>query len=723
MITLEPPFYSVRGTTVLRDHEDPDQFYALPPRARLSRGEEGPEFVLYKYRRDLTDNPELDPTRAVGAGMAFLTSDASIADNELEALRTEVSRLAGRQNARVSQPLFLSGKAQLLIGDNRDDGMITVARSEVPVSPAAPHRATFALDLTAEGAALIEQAVAGGAVPAGMTYEFGFDGLLPALHATVKMDYDRVYDRFAASIGFEYSAVRVELDAELAWLRENGYIDIQITEFSSEADHKWQRQLVDELVRMRVAQDFFQPGMPPSPTAGSQGGALANMLTSILGDGEPTASSAMFVGKLKYQRTDELKTFRMEWSGRSAVSLIHTCVGLLTNQWDEEEGETPKVLEIDTDDDFFDHLRVTLRPAIDFDSYPDLREVVVHLAHGEDRTSFAFNADAVEPAVFTDAMDGPRDDTYRWSVDLSFDDTNGQGPGSISVGPFESTSRQLVVQPQDHFRSRAVRLVAGPLVAGSVTGFRVSLAVPDTELSHEIVLDEATPETTWRVRQPAGEGRIPVQVRIDWLDGDGVPQEGKWEDLEGDHLVALGPFRDVLEVRVLPNLDWQAVLWGEVALRYMDEDHVFEKTLRFDPGSPPEAVAVQVPLLDPQKRAFEVSRLIQFADGTVEQSDDWEPLERPVVVLGPKPRRTKQIRIARLGAFGDALAVRIDLMVDDEPFAVLMTAADSPQATVDLPLDEDGQLAYSYTVTSIGIEGENELRAGESTSPLLVIKL
>lgn len=719
MITLEPPFYSVRGHTVLRDHADPDLHHVLPLRARLARTDEGPEFTLYKYRRDLTDNPELDPTQAAGAGMAFLTIDATITDSELEAIRGEVRRLAGRPNVRVAPALFKTGVAQLLVAQPEDGKLLTVARTEVPVSPASPHRATFALSLSAEGAALIEQAAQGGDVPAGVTYQFDLDGLLPALHATVKMDYERIYDRFAASIGFEYQMVRVELDAELAWLRENGLIDIDIIEFSSEQEHAWQRKLVEELVRQRVSQDFFRPGMPPSPTEGNKGGALANVLTSILGDSEPTASSAMFVGKLKYQRTDELRTFRMQFDGRSAVALVHTCVGMLANQW--EEDETPRIREIDTDDDFFDHLRVTVRPAIDFASHPDLTGAVVHLAHGEDRTSYAFSAQEQAPQVFSDAMDGPVDDRYSWSLDLSFDDTHGRGPGTLSVGPFETNARQLVVQPQDHFRARTVRLDAGPLVEGSVTGFRVALAVPDTDIRDELMLDAATEHLTWRVRQPAGEGPIPVTVRVDWLDGDGVPQEGREEPLEGDHVVALGPFRDVLEVRVLPNLDWNAVLWAEMSLRYRDEDHVFEKTVRFDRNTPTDPVSIRIPLLDPDKRSYEISPLIQHADGTVEQPDGWEEVDRPVVVLGPEPRRTKTIRIARLGSMGDALAMRVDLTVGDEPFAVLFTPTDSPQATVELPLTDDGLLEYSYRITTITMEGEQELRSGDSGSPLLVV--
>ncbi len=67
MLTIKPPFYQIRGVTIFRDHERPDDFYYLPPRAALARQGDRLSCTLFKYRRDLTDNPALDPTRARGA--------------------------------------------------------------------------------------------------------------------------------------------------------------------------------------------------------------------------------------------------------------------------------------------------------------------------------------------------------------------------------------------------------------------------------------------------------------------------------------------------------------------------------------------------------------------------------------------------------------------------------------------------------------------------------
>ena len=199
MLTIEPPFYQVRGVTVFRDHADADQFWVLPPPPRLVRDErdgdngDGPAFTLYKYRRDLTDNPALDPTRARGAGLALFEVVAALDRPAL--LQAEVASLSGRPDARLTPVLFRSGEVRAILAHAEGDSFVEdLAESRVaPIT--APHRAAFALALSAEGATLFEQAARGGDIPAGVVYELRFLALTPALSARVRMDYDRIYDR------------------------------------------------------------------------------------------------------------------------------------------------------------------------------------------------------------------------------------------------------------------------------------------------------------------------------------------------------------------------------------------------------------------------------------------------------------------------------------------------------------------------------------------------
>jgi len=194
MLTIEPPYYSVRGITIFRDHADQDQFYYLPGAVALART--GPDqalaFTLYKYRRDLTDNPALDPSKARGAGLALMETEIPLA--KPQAVLADLSSQAQRPNAKLSPVFFRSGVVHALAAHSSGDTMIEdlVESSTAPVT--SPYHAAFALALTAEGATLFEQAAKGGTIPVGVVYEMKFLALTPSLHARVTMDYDRIYD-------------------------------------------------------------------------------------------------------------------------------------------------------------------------------------------------------------------------------------------------------------------------------------------------------------------------------------------------------------------------------------------------------------------------------------------------------------------------------------------------------------------------------------------------
>src|SRR5581483_2785929 len=190
MLTIEPPIYQVRGVTIFRDHEDPDQFYFLPPVPRLAPQGDGVAFALFKYRRDLTDNPELDPTRAKGGGLALFEVETPVPS--AAAIQAELSSLAQRADARLSPVLFRSGTVQAIVAHAEGDRFVQDLVNARAAPLTYPHHAAFALALSAEGATLVEAAARGGQLPVGVAYEFRFPALTPSLHARAHMDYDRI---------------------------------------------------------------------------------------------------------------------------------------------------------------------------------------------------------------------------------------------------------------------------------------------------------------------------------------------------------------------------------------------------------------------------------------------------------------------------------------------------------------------------------------------------
>src|SRR5262249_43146958 len=164
-------FYQIKGVTIFRDDRDPDQFYYLPAAVELARLADGktPAFTLYKYRRDLTDNPALDPTKARGAGMALFETEMPLEHSVL--LLTELSSQAQRPNARLDPVMFRSGKVHAIVAHSREDKFVEDLVETTNAPQTSPYHAAFALALSAEGATLFDQAARGGQIPAGGVYE------------------------------------------------------------------------------------------------------------------------------------------------------------------------------------------------------------------------------------------------------------------------------------------------------------------------------------------------------------------------------------------------------------------------------------------------------------------------------------------------------------------------------------------------------------------------
>lgn len=727
MLTIEPPFYQHAGVTVFRDHQDPDQLYYLPPAPRLAVTGNALAFTLYKYRHDLTDNPERDPTRAVGAGFALLETEAGLDARDLARLSAYAVDQTGRSGARLSPVVMRSASAKALVAHGEGDALIESLVDHQPVPVTAPHHAAFSLALTAEGAALVEQALAGGAVPVGVAYQMRFLALTPALHARVHVDYRRAYDRLAGSIGFHYY-VGLELDAEIKDLVESGAIRIEITSFSDDEDEARQMKLVTALIRDRLQSDLMKPSLPPQPAeGGSPVGALLSALG--LGGGEATASSAVFVLKAKAEVEHELKDLDLVFDGRTAIELSHDVAAFLSAMRGDD-APAPTVRELDLDDPFFSELRVDVRPVMSFDDMADLIEVDVDVALGDRRWACAFTRAAHEPQRFEVPLTRPGADEYEVRVDYHFDAERGAGPTTLSSGPFTTRGRVLAIDPLSDLRYRRLRILAGPVDFKLVPRLDVALRVPaDTDsapdlASAEITLDAAHPEAAWSLRQARSAAPPRIVARTDWEDGAGRRHAGDEITVDGDSYVALGPYRDVLALAVQPVVDWKLVSQLQVEIRYTDGDYVVDRTLGFTATAAATA-RVEIALLDPRQRRYRYRQTRFRLDGTIAE-DDWQDADRSVLVVGPERKTTADVRIDVLAIPPDVLAVRVDLFATDatgaEQDSPMLFRPGDGEKIASVALDAGGRLHYRYEVRRIRAGGDELVRTGESDGPLLVVQ-
>jgi hypothetical protein len=727
VVTIEGPLYQVRGATILRDLDDPDQLHLLPPAARLAPAGDGLAFTLYKYRRDLTDNPELDPTRAKGAGLALFEVDTSAAN--LDAIQAEAAALAGRPNARLSPVLFRSGTVQAIVAHADGDRFIEdlVDRRAAPLTY--PHHAAFAMALSAEGASLFEAAARGGLLPVGVALELRFLAVTPSLYARVHMDYDRIYDHFAASVGFVYYYVSARLDLDLAWLVEHDLIQIEIVAFTDDEDRDRQQKLVMDLVRTRIQNDFFRSGIPAEPEQGLAG-PLGQLLAGMVGGSgsKVTSASALFVLKAKYEVVKERKELDLLFDGRTAVELTHVVTGTLASM--TAEGPPPTILAIDLDDRFFSSLDVQVLSTIDFEEMDDLREVAVHLSHGDHRDSYRFSPDDPGPYRFAVALDDPGDDEYEYSVEYHFDPDLGGGASLVTAGPFRSRHRVLVIDPLAHLRYLRLRVLLGPVDPAQVPRIRVHLRVQGEPGQPDLVQDSVTvdaqqPELQWRQRLPMAFSTPRVFARTEWEDPAGRLHPGDQTEVTGDSFVALGPFRDVLAVSVVPAAAWTAVNQVLVELRYVDGDYRQDRALTFTAAGGGAAQAVQIPLLDPERRGYRWRQVLFRKDGTTSEAA-WAEVDQAVLVVGREPPPPGQVRVVWVGDAAGAFGLQVDFWVAqtlgaEEHVPAFLRATDG-ETTVQLPLDHQGQLRYRYQVRRFGPEGDEVVGVGTGESALLVVR-
>jgi hypothetical protein len=726
VLTIEAPYYFIKGITVFRDHLDPDQFYFLPGNPKLAAENGKLDFTLYKYRFDITDNPGSDPTRAKGAGVALFSTE--IPAENLQALQDEVASQSGRSNARLTPVMFTSASVHALVAHTDGDNLISDLVETHPAPIVSPHHAAFALALTAGGATLMEAAVRGGTSPVGVVYEMSFLALSPAVNAKVRMQYDRVYDDFSVSLGFTYYYISAKLDLEIESLIERDLIHIEIVSFTDAADEERQRQMVMNLISARIKQDFFHSGLPPQQDDSAPAGPLGQLLGSSGSNKKVSSTSALFVLKARYDLQTELKQFNLVYDGRAAIALTHTSSGFLSTI--VKDGPPPNIQEIDLHDPFFATLDVQLHSVIDFATLTELKAATLNLSFGDRRTSYVFTSATAGPFRFAAPLAGPGQDQYQYDVDYDFDTGASSGAARLSVGPFQSRSRALVIDPMIHFRYRRIAFLLGPLDLSQVPQIHVHVraspgAGKDDLASQEIVLNANSRQQIWRLHLPLTAADFTVLARTDWEDGHGVVHAGDESEITSESVVALGPYRDQLSIQILPAADWTAVSQVVVEVRYQDGDDLIDKQFIFTAAQKGAPQRLDIPLLDPAKRQYRWQETIMLLDGTSE-AHDWTTADSALLVVGQKKKTAADLQIVWVGQPGDIFGLRVDIWATDaggneQNTSVFLRAPGETQKSATLPLAADGQLDYRFEIHRMSAEGDQLIRSGDNQHSALLV--
>jgi hypothetical protein len=284
MLALKPLF-TINRVTVFGDNADPDQFYYLPEQVHLATDSSGkPQFTLIKYMRDITDNPTWTEGQALGGGFLIFSVNLSLdADTRSQIIRQANKFSQGSPNLATAP--FTDGTVRVLALDATDapvQGRIRFVENVIGTTKPSLFgdlQATFSLELSQEGATMMEQAFEKGGQPIGLVYDMTFLGLRPAFDVTVKADYKRVYEEFNAKLAAQYMMIRAEIEAGFQKLIENKAIEVTVNSYTTDANMREQQQNALKFFTENLLKDFFTPSLQmPAAQSTSLLGELAGML-------------------------------------------------------------------------------------------------------------------------------------------------------------------------------------------------------------------------------------------------------------------------------------------------------------------------------------------------------------------------------------------------------------------------------------------------------------
>jgi hypothetical protein len=299
MLYLDEPIGPIKGLMIYRDQQNKSLFHYVPERPRLARNDGVPEFVLLKYKRDITDNPNFDPEtkQALGGGLLSFTVDLSIDDEQLQEVKRELSQFA-EGTVQLAPIQFRKGSVRLSI--SKDEADSPDAEPDQPrglrffeevygtnkPSLFGFNRATFTVVLGQEEVTLFEEGFRSGVSPIGVIYDLEFLGLRPAFNVRITADYERIYTQLeiglAARGQIQVISLAAEINLAFQRLREEGVIKVEVVNFTDDADLRKQADEAFKWFKQDLLKDLFKTALePPSFMKQPAGQGLVGQLQNL----------------------------------------------------------------------------------------------------------------------------------------------------------------------------------------------------------------------------------------------------------------------------------------------------------------------------------------------------------------------------------------------------------------------------------------------------------
>lgn len=637
-------------------------FYALADVPRLAvAADGGPDFQFWWYRRALGSTPGATDGLVAAGGLLVATIDLGPTADERTQLRRDVAarcQIDGGESAVNLLPMpFVSGTVTLSFAGDAPGAPGRTARV-VPASLVGTQQAAFALDLDADEAALLGDAI---------------DKELRILHAT----YDMV---------FEYHLDGVELRVWCDGRRAQAVAQAQASTGALDVSALRSSLVASQTAGISITSE--RPIPPDQDTSLQQLGQqlLEASLQSTLIDHKTNtvrAYNASMAATLNFTLSSSLAAQQ-----RTAVD------GLLTLAVDDtlrstrvvvtDLANTPRPLDVVVlcPFDFDNGLIAAVHVFIAYDGTgpdgkPIHREADFVFKSSADRFTFHTLASAVERR-------------YRWHAEVQYRD------GTRLTLAEATADDTLLILSLDRIGVLDVVISAGDVPFDVVTSAIVDLEYPPKALTHQAVLDAAHLSDRWQA--VTGELAIGgLRWRPTFVTADRRRITGDWRDSGSARVVVDAP-ADIAasgDVQLVAAGDFGAVAQIGVDLSNADGADAAQfsftkagQTARWTRHAPGDG-----------SFAYRVRRTVIATDGTT-RTFDWTDQDAPLLVVSDDSRFTVQV-VPRLLDLGGAWAVATVAFehVDERDTVVLRDR--SAGATWSFRLGDSDQHAYRYQLTLV----------------------
>jgi hypothetical protein len=666
-------------------------FYVLPSAPRFSIVDGDPAFDFVRYR-------SAAGTGAQAGGILTMTVELSPTAEERDALGQSIATGFGVPSTDVetrSVP-FKSGTVQLVYaGDTAGGEFVNQLSGNGPALLASAERASFIVDLTKDGAALLKQALDRKADLFHLRYDLVFDHRLTGVHLRVWCDTQRALA--AAGQWFQAGATNPnELRASLSEQKLAG-VDL-VAEEPLPLDQVTALQKAgNDLLAIALTSALFQPGDGGTPKPRPYSEQMEAKLNFSLDESYPLEQHAILDAILHLELTAEQMSRR--------------------------------VREIDLSNSFFTVLEVQIVCTADF-SLGLITAVTVRVdydatANGgriQRSGEFLFKEGTASVQHFRTDIAAADKKSFRYSVDVWY-----RGDPNPLHLDYPDVERTTIILDLDATGILEVAMELRDVPFDTVAAAVVDLEYPSQGLTQRMILDGKNMRGVWRA--VIRESRQALRYKIDWLLMDGRRLSTDWTVTAATlvYLDAPAVLQAKMRIQVIAAGDFSELSSAEVDLRSRVDSQV-QAQLSFTGSG--EGHLWEAPSTT-GRPDYEYRRTFIYKDGHVRVADaDWVAETRPVLVVADGSRFQVQL-IPKFLDLGGSLKLAIAELEsqaassDTQERKTIVLKSKTDQATFSFGMQNGNRHAYRYRLTAIASQGERQppTEWQESDSEILVLQL